>query len=115
MRRGDVYWVRLEPVTGSEADKTRPAVIVSNDALNRTTERLRRGVVTVAPVTGSVQQVHTFQVRLPAGTAGLAKDSKVQAEQVRTISVHRLGSRLGTLPAPLLAQLDAALRIHLSL
>lgn len=67
--RGDVYWVRLEPVTGSEPDKTRPAVIVSNDALNRTTERLRHGVVTVAPVTGSVHQVHTFQVCLPAGTA----------------------------------------------
>ncbi|TDE10359.1 type II toxin-antitoxin system PemK/MazF family toxin [Jiangella asiatica] len=115
MRRGDVYWVNLEPVTGSEANKTRPAVIVSNDALNRTTERLRQGVVTVAPLTSNIRRVRSFQVLVPAGAAGLPRDSKVQADQVRTISAHRLGERVGTLPPALLAEVDAALRLHLNL
>ena len=51
MRRGEIREVDLDPVRGSEANKRRPAVIVSNDAANVTDEQLGRGVVTVVPVT----------------------------------------------------------------
>ena len=72
MRRGEVRLVDLEPVRGAEADKRRPAVIVSNDGANSTAQRLRRGVVTVVPVTSNVTRVYPFQVLLTA-SAGRAK------------------------------------------
>jgi mRNA interferase MazF len=115
MRRGDVYLVDLNPPRGSEADKVRPAVIVSNGAANRAAERTGRGVVTVVPVTSSTARVYPFQVAIPDGEAGLRVGSKAQAEQVRSIDVARLRQRLGTLPADRLDQLDAALRLHLDL
>ena len=51
MRRGEIRLVDLEPGRGSEADKTRPAVIVSNDGANAAAARSGRGVLTVVPVT----------------------------------------------------------------
>jgi mRNA interferase MazF len=55
MRRGDIYLVDLDPTRGSASNKIRPAVIVSNDAANRTAERNQRGVVTVVPVSSNVR------------------------------------------------------------
>lgn len=115
MRRGDIYLVDLEPVRGSEANKARPAVVVSNDAANRSVERHGRGVLTVVPVTSHVQRVFPFQVLLPAQDCGLARDSKAQAEQVRAVTHERLVQRVGAVPAELMAQLDDALCRHLSL
>ncbi len=115
MRRGDVVWVDLEPARGSEANKRRPAVIVSNDGANRTAETLGRGVVTVVPVTSATAVVYPFQVLLPAKSCGLARRSKAQAEQVRSVAVQRIGATIGHLPAALIAELDDALRLHLNL
>lgn len=115
MRRGDVVWVDLDPVRGSEADKRRPAVIVSNDGANRTAQSLARGVVTIVPVTSQTSRVYPFQVLLPARSCGLAKASKAQAEQIRSVAVQRIGSVAGRLPGDLLAALDAAMRLHLGL
>jgi mRNA interferase MazF len=115
MQRGDVYLIDLEPVQGSEADEVRPAVLVSNDAANRTAARNGRGVVTVVPVTSNTARVYPFQVAVAAGEGGLAVASKAQAEQVRSVDVGRLRQRLGALNAPTVRRLDAALRIHLAL
>lgn len=115
MRRGDVYWVDLEPVRGSEANKVRPAVIVSNDAANRAARRTGRGVVTVVPITSNVGRVYPFQVLLRAADCGLAADSKAQAEQVRTVATDRLRKKAGRVPPEALASLDGALRTHLAL
>lgn len=115
MLRGELRMVDLEPVRGAEANKRRPAVIVSNDAANGTAARIGRGVLTVVPVTSSVERVYPFQVLLPAGTAGLRQDSKAQAEQVRSIDAGRIGEQLGRLPDSLMAALDDALRLHLAL
>ncbi|MGI8429988.1 MAG: type II toxin-antitoxin system PemK/MazF family toxin [Solirubrobacteraceae bacterium] len=115
MRRGEIRLVDLDPVRGAEADKRRPAVIVSNDGANATAARLGRGVLSVVPVTSSVARVYPFQVLLPAGTGGLQLDSKAQAEQIRSIAFERIGQLHGKLPAPLLAALDDALRLHLAL
>jgi mRNA interferase MazF len=115
VRRGDIVTVSLDPVRGSEASKTRPAVVVSNDAANATATRLGRGVVTVVPVTTSTARIYPFQVLLPADQTGLPRDSKAQAEQVRSVAVERIGRRIGQLPASFLIQLDQALRVHLSL
>lgn len=115
MRRGDVVWVDLDPVRGSEADKRRPAIVVSNDGANRTARNLARGVITVVPVISQTSRVFPFQVLLPARSCGLPKASKAQAEQVRSVAVERVGSVAGRLPADLLAALDAAMRLHLGL
>ena len=115
MRRGEVYLVDLDPTVGSESNKLRPAVLVSNDAANRAAERDRRGVVTVVPVTSNTARVYAFQALIAAGDGGLAVDSKAQAEQVRSVSVERVGPAVGRLPTHLMTQLDAALRLHLDL
>jgi mRNA interferase MazF len=115
MRRGEVRLVDLEPVRGSEATKRRPAIVVSNDRANAAAARLGRGVVTVVPVTSNVGRVFAFQVLLPAHLAGLRVDSKAQAEQVRSVSVERLGPVLGQLPASAMTAVDDALRLHLDL
>jgi mRNA interferase MazF len=115
MRRGEVRLVDLDPARGQEASKRRPAVIVSNDRANATAERLRRGVVTVVPVTSNVTRVYPFQTLLPAARTGLRVDSKAQAEQVRSVAVERLGAVLGRIPADVMAELDDALRLHLQL
>jgi mRNA interferase MazF len=115
MRRGEIVTVTLDPGRGAEASKTRPAVIVSNDAANATATRLGRGVITVVPVTSNTARIYPFQVLLPAGQTGLRHDSKAQAEQVRSIAVERVGERVGQLPAALIGELDQALRLHLSL
>jgi len=115
VRRGEIVQVNLDPALGSEARKTRPAVVVSNDAANAAAARLGRGVITVVPVTSSTGRVYPFQVLLPARQTGLPRDSKAQAEQVRSIAVERVSKRVGRLPAALVAELDHALRVHLSL
>ena len=115
MRRGEIVQVNLDPARGSEARKVRPAVVVSNDAANAAATRLGRGVITVVPVTSSTGRVYPFQVLLRARQTGLPRDSKARAEQVRSITVERVGKRVGLLPAELIAELDQALRVHLSL
>jgi mRNA interferase MazF len=115
MRRGEIVTVSLDPVRGSETSKTRPAVVVSNDAANATATRLGRGVITVVPVTSNTARIYPFQVLLPARQTGLRQDSKAQAEQVRSVAVERVGDTVGQLSPALITELDRALRLHLSL
>ncbi len=115
MRRGDVVWVDFDPVRGSEANKRRPAVVVSNDGANRMAQSLDRGVVSVVPVTSSTGKVYPFQVLLPAGSCGLPQASKAQAEQIRSVAVQRIGDVVGRLPSGLLTDVEEAMRLHLGL
>ena len=115
MRRGEIRLVDLDPARGSEANKRRPAVIVSNDEANRSAERHGRGVVTVVPITSNVSRVFPFQVFLRADETGLKVDSKAHAEQVRAVSIERVRGRVGRVPPASSAALDEALRIHLGL
>lgn len=115
MLRGEIRLTDLDPTRGSEVDKRRPAVVVSNDRANAAVERHGRGVVTIVPVTSNVEKIFPFQTLLPADDTGLPIDSKAQAEQVRSVSVERLGPVIGRVPPPLMAELDDALRLHLQL
>ena len=108
MTRGDIYYADLAPVVGSEANKRRPCLIVSNDAANRTAS-----TVTVLPITSNVQRIHPFEVLLEAE---LERPSKIQAHQVRTISKLRLdGEPLVRLGPGAMDRVDEALRLHLYL
>jgi mRNA interferase MazF len=115
MLRGEIRLVNMDPVVAGETAKTRPAVIVSHDALNATSASLGRGVVTVMPIASNVARIYPFQVLLAAADTGLSVDSKAQAEQIRAVSVGRIGDRLGRLTFHLQEQLDIALRLHLDL
>ena len=111
MRRGDIYFAMLDPTRGSEIQKNRPVVIVSNNLANRASS-----LVTVVPLSSSVAKVYPFEVALSVADTGLAKNGKAMAQQVRTLDKARLGSvRRGMVTADKLVQIDAALRLHLAL
>lgn len=115
MLRGEIRLTDLDPARAAEADKRRPAIIVSNDRANATAARLGRGVVMVVPITSNISRVFPFQVLLPADDVGIRVDSKAQAEQVRSVSIERIGPVIGRLPTHLISKLDDALRLHLQL
>lgn len=72
MLRGDIHFVSFEPVRGSEGNKRRPAVVVSNDHVNRTAANLGRGVVTVVPIKSNIRAIYPFQVLLSAEETALS-------------------------------------------
>lgn len=69
----------------------------------------------MVPVTSNVTRILPFQTLLEPNETGLARASKAQAEQVRSIDVRRLGPRIGQLPPAIIVRLDEALRLHLAL
>jgi len=101
--RGDLYWADLEPVRGREQSGRRPVLVLSREIFNE-----RSGTAIVMAVTSREQKAGfplTFEIR----AAGLPKRSWVKMGQVRTLSVERLGKRLGRLTPEDLAQVVAGL------
>ena len=111
MKRGEIWFADLSPTVGSEINKRRPVLIVSNDANNRAAS-----TVTVLPITSSVEKIYPFEVALSAKASGLPKASKALAQQIRTISRERLsGMALGMLDKKLMSAIDHAVRLQLGL
>ena len=109
--RGDVVVVRLDPGEGSEIRKTRPAVVVSNDAACRAD-----AVVQIVPVTSLPdRRLRPYESPLGCERTGLAKDSRAVANQIRTVARDRIQRRLGTVTPTELAQLERAMLIQLGL
>jgi len=109
MKRGEIYYANLSPTVGSEIDKRRPVLVVSNDANNRAAN-----TVTILPITSNVTRVYPFEVLLNPEDSGLSKPSKVQAQQVRTISKQRITSdAVGSLSEEIMQLVNAALKLHL--
>ena len=109
MKRGEIYYANLSPTVGSEIDKRRPVLVVSNDANNRAAN-----TVTILPITSNVTRVYPFEVLLNPEDSGLSKPSKVQAQQVRTISKQRISSdAVGSLSEEIMQLVNAALKLHL--
>ena len=94
-RQGEVWRVDLEPARGDEMRKSRPAVVVSSDAIGKLRLRI------IVPVTDWKDRYATlpWMVPLDPDTAsGLTKPSAADAFQIRSVSLERMGSRLGVLP-----------------
>jgi len=109
-RRGDIYWVALDPTVGTEIAKTRPAAVISNDIGNRYSDR-----VIVAPITSQhTDRIYPFEVVVPSGEGGLQHTSKVLLDQLRSVDKLRLRSRLGTLPPERMLEVDQAIRVSLA-
>ena len=109
-RRGELYWVRLDPTIGSEIAKTRPCLVISNDVGNRYSDR-----VTVAPITASgLNRIYPYEVLIKAGEGGLIEDSKVMLDQIRSVDKRRLGRRIGILRHELMHEVNYAIRLSLA-
>jgi mRNA interferase MazF len=105
-KRGEIWLADLEPVRGSELQKTRPVVVLSSDAIRSLPVRV------VAPITGWQEQfrVSPWKVRLEPNTKnGLSKTSAADGLQVRCLSVERFLSRQGSLPKTTVAEIAEAL------
>ncbi len=109
-RRGEIYWVRLDPVVGSEQGGTRPALVVQNDVGNE-----RAPTTIVAPITSRLPaREYPFQARLPEHLLG--KPSVVSCAQIRTVAKARLSPEpIAALPPSLMRQVDRALMVALGL
>lgn len=105
-RRGDVYWVGLDPVVGTESRKTRPAVIVSNDSCNRYGAR-----VVVLPITSNVDSLYPGEALLKIK----GKQGRALGDQIRSIDKSRLKARVGTLTPAEMGRVEEALATTLGL
>jgi mRNA interferase MazF len=110
IKRGDIFLVNFDPTIGAEVRKIRPAVVVSNDINN-----LHSPIISIAPVSSSVSRIFSFEVEIPAGTAGLKVRSKIMVNQTRAVDKIRLVKKLGHLPIDILTQIDRALKLHYEL
>ena len=106
MKRGEVWWVEFEPSVGSEIRKTRPAVIVSNDAANNNLFR-----VVVVPMTSNTTRIYPGEAVVTVG-----KDSrKSMADQIMAVDKSRLKNQLATLSKTDMKAVEDAIKLHLAL
>lgn len=105
-RRGDIYWVALDPAIGSETQKTRPCVIISNNAQNKKSLR-----VIVAPITSNVKSIYPFEAQLFVD----GKKGKAMLDQIKTVDKQRLGKKIGCIDFEVAIAIDQALKISLAL
>ena len=111
IKRGDIYYADLSPVVGSEQGGVRPVLIIQNDVGNRFSP-----TVIAAAITSQKDKTKLpTHIQLSSQECGLARDSVVLLEQVRTIDKRRLKERMGRVEEPYMVRVDHALSISFGL
>lgn len=109
VKRGELYYADLSPVVGSEQGGVRPVLVVQNDVGNKYSP-----TVIAAAVTSKINKAKLpTHIELPVGEFGLAKESVILLEQIRTLDKRRLKERIGSLPDITMARVDKAILISL--
>ena len=111
VRRGDIYYADLSPVVGSEQGGTRPVLIVQNDVGNRFSPT----VIAAAIISQKDKARLPTHIQLNSAGSGLAKDSIVLLEQIRTIDKRRLKEHMGRLDDQSMSRINQALEISFGL
>jgi len=106
IERGGVYWVNFDPSLGGEIRKTRPAIVISNDAANVTMNRVQ-----VVPITSKTDRVYPGEALVEVG----GEKRKAMADQLTAASKQRLGKKLDSLSSEDMARVEAAIAVQLSL
>jgi mRNA interferase MazF len=105
-RRGEVWWVSFDPSVGGEIQKTRPAMVISNDSANAALNR-----VTVIPITSQVAKVYPGEARVTLND----EPRKAMADQIMTVSKQRLKSKLGNLSRADVTAVESAVLMQLAI
>lgn len=103
-RRGEIYWVTLDPALGTEIRKTRPALVISNDSCNAHGAR-----VVVLPITSNVTSLYPGEALIRVR----GRPARVLGDQIRSIDKTRLRARIGSLNPMELREAEAAVLITL--
>lgn len=105
-RRGEVWWVSVDPAVGGEIQKTRPAVVLSNDAANTALNR-----VVVVPISSQVSKIYPSEASVTLN----GEQRKAMADQITTASKQRLKSRLGNLSRPDMNKVENVVLLQLAI
>jgi len=106
IERGEVYWVNFEPSQGGEIKKTRPAIVLSNNAANAFLNRVQ-----VIPITSNTERLYPGEAYVKLN----AEKRKAMADQLTTISKQRLGTKIGFLSNDDLGKVEVAVLLQLGI
>jgi len=105
-RRGEVWWVSFDPSVGGEIRKTRPALVLSNNAANAALNR-----VIVVPLTSQTEKLYPGEAMVTLN----GEQSKAKADQIATASKQRLRNKVGSLSSSDLAAVEKAVLLQLGI